>query len=59
MSEYKSFRKRIDSAHSLEAAERLAGSLQRLFAAGIFNESQFKRLDGHLCDRVSRLRGWL
>jgi len=53
MSNYSSFVKRINQAETYLKLKALEASLDRLYNAGIFTVSEFKRLDSKILDKLS------
>lgn len=58
MTNYRAFNNRIRNSNTLDDLAHLESSLKRLWDNGIFTENEFKRLDSHICDKVSLLKGY-
>lgn len=54
MTNYAAMAKRIRRASTIQDCRNMELSLDRLYHAGIFTESQFMRLDGLILDRAVR-----
>lgn len=57
MTNYKSAIKRINSIETIEQADRLEKSLERLWSAGIFTRKEFCYLDSALMDKKDLITG--